>query len=279
MEMLTLHLRLRRSRTSLLLAFILASVGIVRAQATPNPAKQGAPSPARITEWEDDVSGGILFLHQLFPDINPKCKSIVENNLEWRMSPGGMVAFSIDICEPDVPNRNRNEEDARDFFTHPDLQCSVLTIQADFLMTGSQLGPVPAHIFIWRPDIEKRRSELAALLVAHPDWSEEQVEETMKASGVKYGKNAHNDVIGLLHDAWPKLEIFFGKLKLDSMEYFPPLLTQPKQPVGPSWVIQAHPSEQDSTKPRNSYTLVFNSFDGAFESETIGPPAGPSDKP
>jgi len=84
-------------------------------------------------------------------------------------------------------------------------------------MTGSQLGPVPAHIFIWRPNIEKRWSELAALLFAHPSWSEEQVEEAMKASGVKYGKDAHSDVVGLIHDAWPKLAIFFGKLKLDSM--------------------------------------------------------------
>jgi hypothetical protein len=257
---------------------VLAGVGVIHAQATSKATEQGAPSTARITEWEDDVSGAILFLHQLFPDINPKSKAIVQNNLEWRMSPGGMVAFRINICEPDVPNPNRNAEEARDFFAHPDIQCSVLTIQADFLMTGSQLGPVPAHIFIWRPSIEKRRSELAALLLAHPDWSEEQAEEAMKASGVRYGKGAHNDVIGLIHDAWPKLEIFFGKLKLDSIEYFPPLLTEPKLPVGPSWIVKVHPSEQDPTKPRNSYTLVFNSFDGAFESETIGPVAGPSGK-
>ena len=194
------------------------------------------------------------------------------------MSPGGMVAFRIDICEPDVSNPNRNEEEERNFFAHPDIQCSVLTMSATFLMTGSQLGPVPASIGIWRPDIEKRRSGLAALLVAHPNWSEAQVEEAMKASGVKYGKGAHDDVMGLVHDARPKLEIFFGKLKLDSMEYFPPLLTEPKLPVGPSWIIKAHPSEQDPTKPRNSYTLVFNSFDGAFESEMIGPVAGSSEK-
>lgn len=215
----------------------------------------------------------------MFPEINPRSKSIIQNNLDWRMSPGGVVSFMIDVCEPDVPNPKRNEEDARDFFTHSDIQCSVRTIQADFLMTNSQLGPVPAHIFIWRPDIEKRWSELAALLVAHPDWSEEQVEKTMKAFGVKYGKASHDDVIGLVHDTWPKLEIFFGKLKLDSMEYFPPLLTEPKLPVGPSWIIKAHPSEQDPTKPRNSYTLTFNSFDGAFEGETIGPPPRPTGKP
>jgi hypothetical protein len=177
-----------------------------------------------------------------------------------------------------VPNRDRNEEEARDFFTHPDIQCSVLTIEADFLMTGSQLGSVPAHIFIWRPDIEKRCSKLASLLVAHPNWSEAQVEEAMKASGGKYGKGAHNDVSGLIHDAWPKLEMFFGKLKLDSMEYFPPLLTEPKLPVGPSWIINSHHSEQDPAKPRNSYTLTFNAFDGSFEGEMIGPMASPSEK-
>lgn len=252
---------------------------MIHAQATSKATEQGLTSPARIAEWEDDVSGAILFLHQMFPDINPKSKSIVENNRDWRSSPGGVGSFSIDICEPDVPNRKRNEEEARNFFTHPDIQCSVLTIQANFLMTGSQLGPVPASIGIWRPDIEKRWGELAAMLVSHPEWSEAQVEEAMKASGVKYGKSAHNDVIGLVHDAWPKLEVFFGKLKLDSMEYFPPLLTESKLPVGPSWIIKVHPSEQDPTKPRNSYTLTFNSFDGAFEGETIGPVAGSSDKP
>ena len=258
---------------------MLAGVGITHAQAPSKAAEQGALSPAQITEWEDAVSGAIHFLHELFPDINPKSKSIIENNRDWRSSPYGTGSFSIDICEPGVPNRNRNDEEARNFFAHPDIQCSVRTIQANFLMTGSQLGPVPASIGIWRPDIEKRRSELAGLLVAHPNWSEEQVEKAMKASSVKYGKGAHNDVIGLLHDAWPKLEIFFGKLKLDSIEYFPPLLTEPKLPVGPSWLIKVHPSEQDPTKPQNSYTLTFDSFDGAFEGETTGPVAGPSDKP
>jgi hypothetical protein len=258
---------------------MLAGVGIIHAQANPKSAEQSAASPARITEWEDDVSGAILFLHQLFPDINPKSKSIIQNNRDWRSSPAGVGSFTVDICEPDVSNPNRNEEEARGFFAHPDIQCSVLTIQAGFLMTSSQLGPVPASIGIWRPDIEKRRSELAALLVAHPKWSEAQVEEAMKTSGVKYGKSAHHDVNRLLHDAWPKLEIFFGKLKLDSMEYFPPLLTEPKLPVGPSWIIKVHPFEQDPTKPRNSYTLTLNSFDGAFEGEMIGPGPGPSDKP
>ena len=279
MEIKLFHSRLRSSSTSLFLALILAGVGITHAQVAPKAAGQSAASPARIAEWEDDVSGAILFLHQMFPNINPKSKSIIQNNRDWRSSPGGIGSFRIDICEPDLSNPNRNEEEARDFFAHPDIQCSVLAIQAGFLMTGSQFGPVPASIGIWRPDIEKRRSELAALLVADPNWSEEQVEEAMKAFGVKYGRAAHNDVIGLIQDAWPKLEIFFGKLKLDSIEYFPPHLTEPKLPVGPSWIVNVHPSEEDPTKPRNSYTLRFNSFDGAFEGETIGPVAGPSDKP
>jgi hypothetical protein len=276
METRISHSRRRRTRTCFLLVVFAAFSDSGYAQAAAKAGKRGQPAPAQIAGWEDDVSGAIYFLHELFPDLHPASKSIIENNRDWRSSPGGIGAFRINICEPDVPSRN--EEAQRDFFAHYEIQCSALTIQADFLMTGSQLGPVPAHIFIWRPSIEKRRSELAALLVAHPSWSEEQVEEAMKAAGVKYGKGAHNDVIGLLHDAWPKLEIFFGKLKLDSIEYFPPLLTEPKLPVGPSWIIKVHPSEQNPTKPRNSYTFVFNSFDGAFESETIGPGAGSSEK-
>src|SRR5277367_2996802 len=109
----TRQTRLRRSRKSLFLAFMLAGAGITHAQAPSKAAEQGAPSPAQITEWEDAVSGAIHFLHELFPDINPKSKSILENNRDWRSSPGGVGSFSIDICEPDVPNRKRNEEEAR----------------------------------------------------------------------------------------------------------------------------------------------------------------------
>jgi hypothetical protein len=268
----------RGSKRCLLLVFLLATLVMSHAQSATEHPKPEAASPTRITIWEDGVSGAILFLHQLFPDINPKSKSIVQNDRDWRSSPGGIGSFRINICEPDVSNPRRNEEEARDFFAHADVQCSVLTIQAGFLMTGSQLGPVPASIGIWRPEIEKRRTALAALLVAHPSWSEEQAEEAMKAAGVRYGKDAHNDVAALLRDAWPKLEIFFGKLKLDSMEYFPTLLTEPKLPVGPSWIIKAHPSEQDPAKYGNSYTLTFSSFDGAFEGEMIGPVAASSGK-
>jgi hypothetical protein len=239
-----------------------------QAQFASKTSEQAAPSPARITEWEDDVSGAMHFLHELFPDISPKSKSIIQNNRDWRSSPGGIASFTIHVCEPDFASRN--EELQRDFFARHDIQCSVLTIEATFLISGSQLGPVPAQIFIGRPTIDKHWSELAALLLAHPKWSEAQVEEAMMASGVKYGKGAHNDFIGLLHDAWPKLEVFFGKLKLDSVYYFPPVLTDP-EPVAPAWVAKVHPSEQDMTKSGTSYTLVFNAFDGAFESEQIFP--------
>jgi hypothetical protein len=266
--------RLRRSRTSLLLVLVLAAASIRgHAQAAPKAAEQD--QSARLTEWEDDVSGAMHFLHELFPDINPKSKSIIENNRDWRSSPEGIGSFAVHVCEPDFASRN--EELQRDFFTRYDLQCSVLTTEATFLMTGSQLGPVPAQIFIRRPSLDKRWSELAALLVAHPKWSQEQVEDAMAASGVKYGAGGHNAVVGLLHDVWPKLEIFFGNLKLDSMDYFPPLLTDPKQPVSPSWVIKAHPSEQDMSKPWISYTLTFNAFDGAFESAQIFTQAGSSE--
>lgn len=270
MEIRISHSRLRKSRTCLLLACVLATVSIKSyAQAVSKTNEQGNPSPARMTEWEDDVSGATHFLHELFPDINPKSKSIIENNRDWRSSPGGIGAFTIYVCEPDFPSRN--EELKHDFLTRFDIQCSVLTIQATFLMSGSQLGPVPAEIFIGRPAIDKRWSELAALLLAHPSWSEGQVEDAMKASGVKYGKGGHNDFVSLLHDAWPKLEAFFGKLKLDSMYYSPPILTDPSQPVAPAWVARVHPSEQDMTKSGTRYLLMFNAFDGTFESEQIFP--------
>jgi hypothetical protein len=255
---------------------MLGAISMSPAQGTSKIGEQGSPSPARITEWAGGVSRAMHFLHEFFPDIDPGSKSIIENNRDWRSSPEGIGAFTIFVCNPDFPSRN--EELQHDFFTRYDIQCSVLTVEADFLMTGSQLGPVPAHIYIIRPTIQKRWSELAALLVAHPNWSDAQVEDAMNASGVKYGKGGHNAVIGLLHDAWPKLEFFLGKLKVDSMYYSPPNLAHPEQPVSPGWVVTAHPSEQDMTKPWTQYMLTFNVFDGSFESEQIFT-RGSSDKP
>jgi hypothetical protein len=268
MEIRNLHSRLRKDWACLLLAVVFVAISSKSyGQAASMTGGQGSASPARITEWEDDVSGAFHFLHVLFPDIDPKSKSIIQNNRDWGTSPGGIGSFTIHICDPDFPSRN--EELQRDFFTRYDIQCSVLRIEATFLMSSSQLGPVPTQISIFRPDLDKRWRGLAALLVAHPNWSEAQMEEAMKASGVKYGASGHNDMIGLLQDVWPKLEVFFGKLKLNSMEYFPPFLKEPSQPVAPSWLVRVHPVEQDVTKPRTEYLLIFNAFDGTFESEHI----------
>jgi hypothetical protein len=134
-------------------------------------------------------------------------------------------------------------------------------------MGGSQLGPVPIWILTRRPAIEKRWNELATLLSAHPEWSKAQVEDSMKASGVKYGADSHNKVLGPILDSLNKLEPFLGKLTIDSMDYAPPRLTDTKELLPPAWIVKVRQSVRDARKPVTTYVLTFNVFDGAFESE------------
>jgi hypothetical protein len=277
MEIRNLHSRLRKDWACLFLAVAFVAVSSRSyGQTASTTGGQGSASPAQLTEWDDVMGGAFHFLHELFPDIKPESKSIIQNIGDWRSSPRGIQWFTIHVCDPDFASRN--EELQRDFFSRYDIQCSVLRIEATFRIGRSQFGSVPGNISIFRPDLDKRWSELAALFVAHPKWSEFQQEEAMSAAGVKYGAGGNNGMVVLLHEVWPKLEMFFGKLKLDSMKYSPPFQPESGEMVPPSWNIRAHPVEQYLAKPSTEYLFMFNAFDGSFESEQQVLPA-PSEKP
>lgn len=115
--------------------------------------------------------------------------------------------------------------------------------------------------------MEKRWNEIATLLTAHPEWSKAQVEDSMRASGVKYGADSHNRVLGPIRDSLKKLDPFLGRLTIDSMDYAPPRLTETKELLPPAWIVNVHQSVKDARKPVTTYVLTFNVFDGAFESE------------
>jgi hypothetical protein len=138
---------------------------------------------------------------------------------------------------------------------------------ADFLMGGTQLGPVPGHINIGRPDLDKRWSELSTTLQAHPEWSKAQKEDAMRQAGVKYGENSHDEVIGPINDSMKKLEPFLGRLITDSVDYSPPVQLVSSKLSTPAWEVEAHPAGQDKKKPWTAYVLIFSAFDGSFESE------------
>jgi hypothetical protein len=269
METRILHLAHRLIKASGLVALILVVAGsIPSAGQTPTTDQKGKqPLPHQITAWEDDVSGAIQLLHTAFLDIDSKSKMVIVNNRDWGHSAGGMMAFRVDVCEPDFPNRTAELQ--HDFLTRYDMQCSVLALSADFLMSGSQLGPVPAWVRIWRPEFDKRWRELATLLASHPEWSEAQVADALKASGVKYGAWNRSGVEMLIHNALPKLEPFFGKLTVDSIAYSPFDVENHENPRPPAWLIEVHPAGQDKRRPQTSYVLTFNIFDGIFESEAI----------
>lgn len=272
METRILH-SIRRFRhfteVCLLFAFAVATAE-GHAEVASKGVVQTRRSPVQITEWEDGVSGGLNFLHQLFPDTNPGSKEIILNNENWGHYSGGplpkgLLSFAIFVCQPDL---SPSEEQRQDLLNRYKLHCSVLTMFADILLSSSQLGKVPSHINIGRPALDKRWSELSAVLLAHPKWSPAQVEQAMQAAGVKYGKNGHDEVLGPIEDSVKKLEPFLGKLTIDSIDYSPPsqLLSSNKLSP-PVWRVEAHPSGQDKRKPWTTYVLIFSAFDGAFESE------------
>jgi len=89
----------------------------------------------------------------------------------------------------------------------------------------------------------------------------------MRASGAKYGEGSEDEFHGLLLDSLKKLEPFLGKLAIDKMKYVPPDLTNKNEPEPPAWRVGVHLSGQDKSRPWTRYVLVFNVFDGAFESE------------
>lgn len=254
------------TETYLLLALVItmASSGGF-AEAPSKGRTRGGPLPTQTTEWHNEVSAGVHFLHQLFSDVNPKSKMIILDNRDWGHSQGGLLAFMVYVCEPDSPP---TEEQQRDILTAYNIHCSSLTMYADFLMGGSQLGRVPASVIIRRPALDKRWNELSAILLSHSEWSKTQVEDAMRKAGVKYGGDSHDEVLGPIHDSLKKLQPFLGKLIIDSIDYSPPNRpTDAKELLPPVWRVEAHPSGQDKKKPWTTYVLIFDAFDGAFESE------------
>jgi hypothetical protein len=267
MEIRVSHSRLIRRVTKLLLVVGVFFVGSIEtsAQKVPNRRDHAQSHVARITAWNDHLVGMVRFLRVMFPDIDANSKTIVAGDRDWAHG-GPIGSFAIYVCEPDIPGSTELEKGA---FGRDDIQCSSLTLGASYLASGSQFGSVPGWIMVWRPAIQKRWSGTAALLIAHPEWSSQQVEEAMKSGGVRYGADARNEVIGPVHSALAKVEPFLGKLLLDSIDYSPQDLRDGKNPKAPAWVVRVHPSGQDKSKPTTSYTLIFNVFDGAFESEHI----------
>lgn len=108
--------RSRYSVRSIVAALILMSASLL-GQAPPPSKTDKMPdsSTAQIDKWTHDVSGAMEFLHELFPDINPKAKSIIENQRDWQQSGRGVGSFTVYVCEPDRPDHNRKLKS--DFFT------------------------------------------------------------------------------------------------------------------------------------------------------------------
>jgi hypothetical protein len=120
---------------------------------------------------------------------------------------------------------------------------------------------------VGRPAVEKHWKDLAALLLAHPDWAKGQVANTMRRAGMKYGEDSKDDVIQVIDVSLRKLAPFLGKLSIDSIDYAPQHLTETNELLPPAWIVNAHPSEQDTAKPITTYVLTFSAFDGVFQSE------------
>lgn len=240
-----------------LLAFTFKASG---QNASDNPIETQSSS-VQISEWYDGVSAAVRFLHTLFPDINPRSRILIEDNDEWRLSQGRLYTFTINICDP-VFSRHSEVK----------FHCSVTTVHATFLV-GVEF---PSQINVGTPALEKRWGELFALLHAHPKWTSAQAENAMRASGVKYGAGADDEVILIIQHMLTKLEPFFGKLKVDSVKYYAPQPFGEGLPLPPNWRVAAHSIGQNSKTSGVRYLLTFSAFDGSFESALMLGEAQPS---
>jgi hypothetical protein len=266
MEMPISHLRLYLTELCVLLTLTLAvGSGVSHAQSTTSKGVKGRPSSARITAWDHEVSAAKDLLVEQFGGVNPRSKIIILDSADWSHSSRGLLNFTVFVCDPDSAP---TEEQQKDILTRYKIHCSLLRIYANFLMGGSQLGPVPNWITIGRPDLDKRWNDLSAILLAHPEWSKIEIEDTMRRAGVKYGADSHDEIVGHVYETMKRLKPFLGKLAFDSVDYFPPILTDKSDPGAPAWVAKVHPLGQDKTKSWARYVISFNAFDGALEGET-----------
>ena len=237
------HWKLRSAVTQILFVVVACTLALhAQTAAKTDPGNQA-------TEWDDGVSAAVRFLHELFPDLNPRSRILIEDNDEWRLARGKLYTFTINICDPV-------------FSTELKIHCSVPTVQATFLVGD---GRFPTQINVGTPALEKRWGELLALLHAHPKWTSAQAENAMRASGVKYGAGTDDQVVITVQHTLTKLEPFLGKLKVDSIKYYPP---KPFEDLSlpPNWRVGAHSTEQDGNGSETRYVLTFSAFDGSFES-------------
>lgn len=253
------------NKVCLLLAFTISvGSGVSRAQATASNGAKGQLLPPQITEWNHEVSAAKHLLVEQFSGVSPRSKTIILDNQDWSHLSTGLLHFTIFVCDPDLAP---NEEQREDILTRYKIHCSALTMYADFLMGGSPLGHVPNWIIIGRPDLDKRWKALSAILLSHPEWSNVQVEDMMRGSGVMFGADSRDKAITSIRDSLRKLEPFLGTVSIDSVDYSPPILTDKSQPGPPAWVANVHPLGQNKTKSWARYVLAFNAFDGALQSE------------
>jgi hypothetical protein len=87
---------LRLTEAYLLLAlFVAIGISEGHAQAARKVRAQGNFSSARITEWQDGVSGGLNLLHELFPNVDLKSKTVILNNEDWGHPSARIFSFAI----------------------------------------------------------------------------------------------------------------------------------------------------------------------------------------
>src|SRR5436305_171459 len=80
--------------------FLFWHVRSVRARTNPNNTPGVQSATAQMTEWDDAVPAAVRFLHELFPDINPRSRVLIEDNDEWSHSQRRLNTFTINVCDP-----------------------------------------------------------------------------------------------------------------------------------------------------------------------------------
>jgi hypothetical protein len=230
-------LRLTRHGACLLAAFVLLGCSISGAGQPPAMKGRDSRPTVRISEWENEQSGAEQFLRTMFTDIDPNSRVVAgEGNIR--------VNFLVFLCEPD--------------FSGPKYECPLY---ADFLMTQSRFGTVPAWIHINVREHERRWMGLAVLLAAHPEWTAAEVRDAMKINGFNYGDWNRSGVKKAFKKALPKLEPFFGKLKVDLIVYQKFDVSDRTDFRPPRWLVEAHPEGREKGES-TSFDFRIDAIDG-----------------
>jgi hypothetical protein len=199
-------------------------------------------------------------LRILYPDINPKAKTIITDDLRWDLVK--MLDFNIKVCEPS--HSGRSYPNFASPSTKYDIECSRLIVEAGFSWRIINNKWMPLQVLVYRPEIEERSVELYRLTHAREVRSPGEMAILMEESGVKYASKNKSEFLRI----FPKevFERFYGKMDFKPARYDVTNSKSQKEQdmLEPVWLVNAetHNTRGDDIEVR----FTFSGVDGKLDS-------------